>query len=75
MSQRIIESGININRQSSIRRKANDKTKKINAKRKLYINEKYLNEDYESTYLEPFMNEDEKYYREKFLDKKNWLNK
>ena len=75
MSQRIIESGININRQSSIRRKANDKTKKLNAKRKLYINEKYLNEDYESTYLEPFMNEDEKYYREKFLDKKNWLNK
>ena len=75
MSQRIIESGLNINRQSTIKLKNNDKTNKKNTQRKLYINEKYLNNDYESAYLEPFMNEDEKYYREKFLDKKNWLSK
>ena len=49
--------------------------KKNNLRKRFFISEKYLNDDYEAMYLEPYMNEDEKYYREKFLDKKNWINK
>ena len=75
LSQRIIESGFNIHRQSNLKKRDNLRNKKNIAIKKLFINEKYLDNDYESTYLEPFMNEDEKYYREKFLDKKNWINK
>ena len=51
------------------------KNRRNNIRKRLFINEKYLDDDYESMYLVPFMNEDEKYYREKFLDKKNWINK
>lgn len=35
---------------------------------------KYMH-PYEGMYLFPFMNPDEKYYRDMFLDKKNWINK
>jgi len=31
--------------------------------------------NYKGIYKFPYMNNEEKYYREKFLDKKNWLNK
>lgn len=75
ISRRIIESGINISRPSAIRRKPDNKVKKNNLRKRFFISEKYLNDDYEAMYLEPYMNEDEKYYREKFLDKKNWINK
>ena len=75
ISRKIIESGINIHHQSNLKSLDSGKKRKTDSKRRFYISEKYLNEDYESTYLEPFMNQDEKYYREKFLDKKNWLNK
>jgi hypothetical protein len=36
---------------------------------------KYDKNDYKGISYLPFMNPDEKYYREKYLDKKNWLNK
>ena len=32
-------------------------------------------DDYQGEYYLPFLNPDEKYYREKYLDKKNWLDK
>ena len=75
ISQKIIESGINIYRQSNIKKRDGLKNRRNNIRKRLFINEKYLDDDYESMYLVPFMNEDEKYYREKFLDKKNWINK
>ena len=78
LSQKIIESGINMFRQSKMRRKDDTKNKKTNSndiRRRFYLNEKYLNNDYEAEYLGPFMSEEEKYYRDKFLDKKNWINK
>ena len=31
--------------------------------------------NYKGIYKSPYMNDEEKYYREKYLDKKNWLNK
>ena len=75
MSRRIIESGYNFLRQLKIYKKDRIKSKKKDDKRKLYINEKYIDEDYEGMYLSPFMSGEEKYFREKFLDKKNWINK
>ena len=36
---------------------------------------KKQNDDYKGEYYLPFLNPDEKYYREKYLDKKNWLDK
>ena len=74
ISQKIIESGFNILRQSNIRKDAR-KSKKNNEKKNFYKNEKYLDKEYEGMYLSPFMSEEEKYYRDKFLDKKNWLDK
>ena len=71
ISQRIIESGYNFIRQPKIERKNKIKLNR----RKFYINEKYIDEEYESLYSSPFMSGEEKYNREKFLDKKNWLNK
>ena len=44
---------------------------KINSKNKMRI--KFNN--YKSEYKYPYMNNEEKYQREKFLDKKNWINK
>ena len=76
ISQRIIESGYNFLRQPKIEKKNLIKLKKKeDEKRKLYINEKYLDEEYESMYSSPFMSGEEKYIREKYLDKKNWINK
>ena len=75
ISQKIIEQGINHLRPSQIKKKENGKIKKDNIKRRFYINEKYINEDYEGIYLFPFMSEEEKYVREKYLDKKKWINK
>ena len=74
ISQKIIESGYNILRQSNIR-KNDKKSKKNNAKQNFYKNEKYIDEEYEGIYLCPFMSKEEKYYRDQFLDKKNWLDK
>ena len=74
ISQKIIESGFNILRQSNIRKDVR-KSKKNNAKQYYYKNEKYIYNEYEGMYLCPFMSEEEKYYRDKFLDKKNWLDK
>ena len=31
--------------------------------------------NYKGEYRHPYMNEEEKYYRDKYLDKKNWINK
>ena len=76
ISQRIIESGYNFLRQPKIEKKNLIKLKKKeDEKRKLYINEKYLDEEYEPMYSSPFMSGEEKYIREKYLDKKNWINK
>ena len=75
ISQRIIESGYNFIRQPKIERKNKIKLRKKDDKRRFYINERYIDEEYESLYSSPFMSGEEKYYREKFLDKKNWLNK
>ena len=36
---------------------------------------KLIKNDYKGIFKLPFLNPDEKYYREKFLDKKNWINK
>ena len=31
--------------------------------------------NYKGEYKYPYMNEEEKYYRDKYLDKRNWINK
>lgn len=36
---------------------------------------KLIKNNYKGIFNFPFLNPDEKYYREKFLDKKNWINK
>ena len=75
ISKKIIESGFNKLRQENKKTKKNTKLKKKSSKRRFYINEKHINEEYEGLYNFPYMSEEEKYFREKFLDKKNWINK
>ena len=75
ISKKIIESGFNKLRQENKKTKKNTKLKKKSSKRRFYINEKHINEEYEGLYNFPYMSEEEKYSREKFLDKKNWINK
>ena len=45
--------------------------KNNNKKRKIKI----VKNDYKGIFKLPFLNPDEKYYREKFMDKKNWIDK
>ena len=75
ISERSISSGIDKYHQSSMNTiaQSNNVNKKRNKSE--YINDKYNDEVYEGMYNFPFMSQEEKYYREKFLDKKNWLNK
>ena len=76
ISEKSISSGINKYHHSSmgtLNQSKNMNTKRYNNE---YINnDKYNDEPYEGMYNFPFMSQEEKYYREKFLDKKNWLNK
>jgi hypothetical protein len=76
ISEKSISSGINKFHHSSmgtLNQSKNMNTKRYNNE---YINnDKYNDEPYEGMYNFPFMSQEEKYYREKFLDKKNWLNK
>jgi len=76
ISEKCISSGINKYHHSSMG--TLNQSKNINTKRynNEYINnDKYNDEPYEGMYNFPFMSQEEKYYREKFLDKKKWLNK
>ena len=73
-AEKIISSGLYKYHQSYINTISPKKIK--NLKKKEFINEKYILDDiYEGVYSFPFMSQEEKYIREKFLDKKNWLNK
>ena len=74
ISEKTISSGINKYHQSCLNI-GQKKTKIKIYKRNEFINDKYIEEIYEGAYSFPFMSEEEKYNREKFLDKKNWLNK
>ena len=75
ISEKFIDSGINKYHQSYVHTIIPKKTK-THIKRNDYINDKYINEEtYEGIYSFPFMSKEEKYIREKLLDKKNWLNK
>lgn len=47
--------------------------KKENSKKSMSMRNKYNN--YKGVYKQPYMNVEERYYRDKYLDKKNWLNK
>ena len=47
--------------------------KKENYKKSMSMKNKFNN--YKGVYKYPYMNAEEKYYRDKFLDKKDWLNK
>ena len=76
ISQQTISSGINKYHQSCLHTLGQRKTKIKLLKRNDLINDKYCNEGtYEGVYSFPFMSEEEKYNREKYLDKKNWINK
>lgn len=63
ISEQSLESGLNIFH--------NSLQKKVNFKKK-FINKSC---EYVGMYSFPFLNPDEKYNREKFLDKKNWIDK
>jgi hypothetical protein len=73
-AEKIISSGLYKYHQSYINTISPKKVK--NLKKNEFINDKYILDDiYEGVYSFPFMSQEEKYIREKFLDKKNWLNK
>ena len=59
LTEKSVSSGINIYHNS---------VRNISLKNKKGI-------DYQGVYYLPFLNPDEKYYREKLLDKKNWIDK
>ena len=77
ISQKSISSGINKYHPLYFNTIAEERKKKTKLlKKNEYINTRYVHEDtYEGMYSFPFMSQEEKYMREKFLDKKNWLNK
>jgi hypothetical protein len=76
ISEKSISSGINKYHYSSMGVLNQSKNMNIKRYNKEYINnDKYNDEPYEGIYNFPFMSQEEKYYREKFLDKKNWINK
>lgn len=74
ISQECISSGINKFHPSYINTISQTKNTKNLKKSYEYINDKYIDETYEGAYNFPFMSQEEKYIKEKFLDKKNWLN-
>ena len=77
ISENIISSGLYKYHQSYINTIDHTKNRIQNLKKKSeFINDKYIFDDtYEGIYSIPFMSQEEKYMRDKFLDKKNWLKK
>ena len=51
----------------------NSSKKQENSKKSISMRKRFNN--YKGIYKCPYMNAEEKYYRDKYLDKKNWLNK
>ena len=72
ISERTLKSGLDLYHPFYIKQKENMQNLKFK-KNKSRI--KLIKNEYKGLFKLPFLNPDEKYFREKYMDKKNWLDK